>query len=242
MPTETSVFGSSTGSTFVPNTGFKTDQSGTLYDTPMLYSFRREGSLATFQDAALSQVGLASFQKENSGNSYATHPSDVQQKIQLFQMLVDAGRFEPRAAQRVFFETGEQEQFEAKLATAFESDPLEDGKTHLAEQIIGKALRSSEGQRVLGWLRIFSLDVECPSFAASVLRCLGRQASPGTASWRAGLIRTGLNMENAEMRDAAVQAVESWGEQDLVDVLRTHHEPEPWLREYIQNVIDDLGR
>ena len=48
-------------------------------------------------------------------------------------------------------------------------------------------------------------------------------------------------MENVEMRDAAVQAIESWGERDLIDVLRTHQEPEPWLREYIQDVIDDLG-
>lgn len=242
MPTETSVFGSSTGPPLVPNSGFKTDQSGTLYDTPMLYSFHREGSLSTSQDAAPSQRKFVKLVR----NLYLRCPVeswiDVPPEIQFFPILVDAGRFEPGAAQRVFFESGEQEQFAAKLAIAFESDPLEDGKTHPAEQIIGKALRSSEGQRVLGWLRIFSLDVEYPSFAASVLRCLGRQASPGTASWRAGLIRTGLNMENAEMRDAAVQAVESWGEQDLVDVLRTHYEPEPWLREYIQDVVDDLGR
>lgn len=242
MPTETSVFGSSTGSTFVPNTGFKTDQSGTLYDTPMLYSFHGEGSLATSQDAALLQRKFVDLLHNLYLRCTVGSWIDVLPEKQIFPILVDAGCFEPGAVQRVFFESGEQEQFEAKLATAFESDPLEDGKTHLAEQIIGKALRSSEGQRVLGWLRIFSLDVEYPSFAASVLRCLGRQASPGTASWRAGLIRTGLNMENVEMRDAVVQAVESWGEQDLVDVLRTHHEPEPWLREYIQNVIDDLGR
>ncbi len=42
------------------------------------------------------------------------------------------------------------------------------------------------------------------------------------------------------MRDAAVQAAESWGG-DLADILRTHHEPEPWLREYIRDVISDLG-
>lgn len=48
-------------------------------------------------------------------------------------------------------------------------------------------------------------------------------------------------MENVEMRDAAVQARESWRERDLIDALRTHPEPEPWLREYIQDVIDELG-
>ena len=50
-------------------------------------------------------------------------------------------------------------------------------------------------------------------------------------------------MENVEMRDAAVQAIESWREWDLIDILilRTHSEPEPWLRKYIKDVIDDLG-
>lgn len=129
----------------------------------------------------------------------------------------------------------------ANLRAVFEADALEDGIDHPAEQIIGKVLRSDEDHYVLERLRMLSSDAESPSFAASVLRCLGRQASPGTASWRAGFVRSGLSMENVEMRDAAVQAIESWGERDLIDVLRTHQEPEPWLREYIQDVIDDLG-
>lgn len=138
---------------------------------------------------------------------------------------------------------GDQEwtRITANLRAVFEADVLEDGIDHPAEQIIGEVLRSDDDQRVLEWLRVLSSDAENPSFAASVLRCLGRQASPGTASWRAGLVQTGLSMENVEMRDATVQAIESWGERDLVDVLRIHHEPEPWLRKYIQDVIDDLG-
>lgn len=133
-----------------------------------------------------------------------------------------------------------QTQLSHSLHAAFEADPLEDGMNHPAEQIIMKALQSSEDQQVLKWLENFSLDAKHPSFAASVLRCLGRQPSPGTDSWRARLVRAGLASDNAEIRDAAVQAAELWGNRALAKILRLHRETEPWLHEYIQNVIKDL--
>ena len=93
----------------------------------------------------------------------------------------------------------------------------------------------------LSGLRALSLDTTHPSFAASVLRCLGRQTPPGTGSWRAGLVRDGLAMEDVEIRDAAVQAAELWGDPNLLNVLEAHSESEAWLRDYIRDVIDDIG-
>ena len=49
-------------------------------------------------------------------------------------------------------------------------------------------------------------------------------------------------MDDVEMRDAAVQAAESWGGREVVDVLMSHDEPEPWLRECIPEIIDDLRK
>ena len=112
---------------------------------------------------------------------------------------------------------------------------------HPAEEIIGEALRATEDKPVLDWFRTFSLDAEQPSFAASVLRCLGRQMSLGTGLWRTELVKAGLDMDDVEIRDAAVQAAESWGDRSLADVMKVHSEAEPWLREYIENVISDLG-
>ena len=113
--------------------------------------------------------------------------------------------------------------------------------SHPAEKIIGEALRAAEDKPVLDWFRTFSLDAERPSFAASVLRCLGRQMSLGTGLWRTELVKSGLDMDDVEIRDAAVQAAESWGDRSLADVMKAHREAEPWLREYIENVISDLG-
>ena len=149
--------------------------------------------------------------------------------------------FKTALPQKDLVEDRERERLANRLWAAFDADPLEDGMSHPAEEIIGEALRSTEDKPVLDWFRTFSLDAERPSFAASVLRCLGRQTPPGTDSWRAELVRDGLSMEDIEIRDAAVQAAESWGDRSLADVMKTHRETEPWLREYIEDVISDLG-
>ena len=131
-------------------------------------------------------------------------------------------------------------QLNSALRGSFEAEPLEDGMDHAAEEIIKQVFQSREGPSVLGWFREFCLDATQPSFAASVLRCLGRQIDPGTDNWRASLVRDGLAMIDIEIRDAAVQAAESWGESDLADVLESHSEPMTWLQDYIRDVIDDL--
>lgn len=133
-----------------------------------------------------------------------------------------------------------RERLDSALSASFDAEPLENGVDHPAEKIIEQALRSEEGHNVPEWLRAFSLDSAQPSFAASVLRCLGRQLDPGTGEWRAELVREALLMEDAEIRDAAVQAAESWEDAGLVDVLASHSEPVKWLQSYIFEVIDDL--
>ena len=134
-----------------------------------------------------------------------------------------------------------QSRLAAKLQSSFEDSPLEDGMEHPAEGTIAEALRSAKDQRVLGWLKALCMDASQPSFAASVLRCLGRQDGVGTASWRVELVRDGLAIDNVEVRDAAVQAAESWGDSDSLDILRAHADPEPWLQQYIVDVIEDLA-
>lgn len=125
------------------------------------------------------------------------------------------------------------------LLAAFEADPVEDGISHSAEKIIEKALKTMAAEPVLEWLRDFSLDAENPGFSASVLRCLGRQSALGSLSWRMSLIRDGLAFDSVEIRDAAVQTAESWGEPEMVSILAGHSEKKPWLREYIRDVIVD---
>lgn len=134
-----------------------------------------------------------------------------------------------------------REQLEDTLRSAFEAEPVEDGIEHLAERIIEAALRSDENGHIIDWIESICLDTVRPDFAASTLRCLGRLRNPGSAPWRSELVRDALAQGNAELRDAAVQAAESWGEPESVRVLISHDEAEPWLRDYIEAVIDDSG-
>lgn len=130
-------------------------------------------------------------------------------------------------------------QLEDKLRVSFESDVFEDGMDHPAEQIIATALQSSDAE-VLHWLRSFSLNGEHPWFASSVLRCLGRHKDPGSSAWRINLVRDALDVDDLEIRAAAVQAAELWADQDLEHILGTHKESDRWLSSYIQDVIEDL--
>ena len=134
-----------------------------------------------------------------------------------------------------------RERLAAKLQASFEVEPVEDGMGHPAEEIIGEALLRAGNDPVLDWLRDFCTDAAQPSFAASALRCLGRHDYVGTTSWRVGLVRDSLAMGSVGIRDAAVQAAESWADSDFVEVLRSHAEPEPWLRQYIFDVVGDLS-
>lgn len=129
------------------------------------------------------------------------------------------------------------------LYASFEAEPIEDGMQHPAEEVIDNAIRSRGSDRVFDWLYKACFDAERPSFSASVLRCLGRQIHLGTESWRTKLVQKALTMEDVEIRDAALQAAESWGSLGLRDILkdRVHTEPLPWLRNYMQDVIEDLA-
>ena len=130
---------------------------------------------------------------------------------------------------------------EIALHAAFESDPLEDGFHHPAEEIIAAALVSTAAPAVFGWLKGFALDTAQPGHAASVLRCLGRQTRPGTEAWRVELVRDALATEDVEIRDAAAQTAELWADAGMIAVLRNHDESAPWLADYIREVVDDIA-
>lgn len=135
----------------------------------------------------------------------------------------------------------EQKRFEGRLRAAFAADPLEDGMDHPAEEIIVEVLQSVDKGLALEWFRVLVMDFASPSVSASVLRCLGRQEELGTAVWRTQLVRDALAMDDVQMRDAAAQAAESWGDQEMRAVLQAHTETVPWLGDYINEVVNDLA-
>ena len=138
-------------------------------------------------------------------------------------------------------ESGRQ-RFRNRLIAAFEAEPFEDGMAHPAEGVIAAALDSEDPDAVLGWIRGVCLDSSRPALAAAVLLCVARQPEAGTGAWREELVRGGLAVEDVEVRDAAMQAAEHWGDAGFVRLLSGHAEQIGWLEEYRQGIVDDLGR
>ena len=215
------------------------DQQDTSYDAPRRLAVGKD-SLAISSDAASLQKRVMDLARRLVLDRTLAGSTDASMVTELFPMHVDIAGFEKATTLQMPVEDREQERLAAMLRFAFETEPFEDGMDHPADQIIENALRSTENHRILDWFSSLSLDAKHPSFASSVLRCLGRQTHIGTAAWRAGLVRDALAKDDIEIRDAAVQAAESWGGQEIVDVLMSHNEPEQWLRECIPEIIDDL--
>lgn len=129
----------------------------------------------------------------------------------------------------------------AELRSAFSIEPIEHGYSHPAEGILCSASNQVEISKLSKWIEAFILSgEERPSFSESLLRCMGRIDRFSSPEWRAELIRNALKSPRVSFRDAAIQAAERWGGQEIADVLEKHNEPEAWLAEYITHLLLEL--
>ncbi|TVR63976.1 MAG: hypothetical protein EA420_06155 [Candidatus Competibacteraceae bacterium] len=127
----------------------------------------------------------------------------------------------------------------ARIRAALEAEPVEDGSTHPAETDLAEMTRNG-GQVAGDWLSGAIAEGGWPrGLAAGLLRLLGRQRI-FTGTWRLRVIQLALSSPDIELRDAGVQAAESWGDPAAVQVLRARAEPCAWLADYIERVIRDL--
>ncbi len=217
---------------------FASDQSGSFYDAPYQLAVGK-CSLAISSDAASVQKRMMELVRDMlSCQGYNGLANSLRG---MFPMYVDMTEFVTTINQQAIVEDRERNQLLVRLQATFEAEQLEDGMDHPAERIIGEVLESTEDQYIFDLFSAFSLDEAHPSFAASVLRCLGRQVHPRTVVWRTDLVRNALRMNNIEIRDAAVQAAELWGDDEMRNILEQHFEPELWLRDYISDVLAELG-
>lgn len=214
------------------------DQSGAGGSPPWFAAEIAEHSLAVDRDAGLAQCRMIEA-LDRFCHAWSDSARGAGLDARQFPALVSAECFEASFAEAP---DPRRARLRTKLLAAFEEQPVEDGIAHPAEAVIATVLASERSGAVFGWLKELSLDESRPSFAASVLRCLGRQRRPGTTAWRASLIRHALTLDDVEVRDAAVRAAEMWGDRDAIPILREHREVIPWLRDYTREVIQDLER
>lgn len=121
------------------------------------------------------------------------------------------------------------------LLSQVDVEPVEDGMTHPAETYVAEFVRN-HGAEDLPTL----LSLTDPCRRASVLRLLGRSDAIDVAT-RIELIESALVSTDLQLRDAAVHAAEQWADPELAEVLRGHHEPTPWLAEYIDAIVGAIS-
>lgn len=126
-----------------------------------------------------------------------------------------------------------------RIWARLDEEPLEDGVTHSAEEVVERALSGPAGQRA-AFARLVETEPN-PEFSAAVLRLAGRVGRSARSDWRGALIRTALSSSSATLREAAVEAIEQWEDAALLPLLRAHTESVSWLKAYIDDVIDDLS-
>ena len=119
---------------------------------------------------------------------------------------------------------------EAELAT----HPLEDGYIHPAEALLfDQVFDGSEAKAV------FDHVFHKSDFSADLIRLLGR-SKPFTEHWRLRMVEQGLRSTQIAIRDAVLQAAESWADPGQLPLLKQHVEPTRWLRQYLHSVIREL--
>jgi hypothetical protein len=126
-----------------------------------------------------------------------------------------------------------------ELHSALAQDSVVDGFKHVAEPILERAF-AREPEKMGNWFERLITEHRDPSKIADILRLLAR-FKPHTPQWRQQIVRVALASRSPDVRDAAMQAVESWAGQPLADLLRSHRETAKWLTEYAAQVVRDLS-
>lgn len=132
--------------------------------------------------------------------------------------------------------------FRNRLITTLIDEPIEDGVTHRAEQVINEALRTNSSE-CRAWLSR-TLAEHCqrrPSISASIIRCIGRVDYDQVEQWGLDVVDGALRNEDVEVREAAIRALEAWGGPEALDILHHHTDTEDWLKDYVEQVIVDLA-
>ena len=126
-----------------------------------------------------------------------------------------------------------------KIRFALWKEPVVDCTFHPAEKLIEDALATYDLFAAIQ-LSIWIADpAEGPGFRADLLRLVSHQ-SDFPRKLREKIVEICIESPELEIRDAATQAAENWGDTYFIAILANHKEPCDWLADYITRVTKDL--
>lgn len=124
----------------------------------------------------------------------------------------------------------------AAINALIDEETVEDGHTHSAEPVLRKYI---EHYGATGLIE-HAFAAESPIRSADLIRLLGRISEVANEHRRV-IVERGLASPHFAVRDAALQAAESWEDGSLVDLLNGHRDLVPWLNQYAEKIMRDLG-
>ncbi len=138
-------------------------------------------------------------------------------------------------------EATEYSPFGSEILSAIYAEPVEDGYSHPAEEVLRKLVVHFP-QKTSNWLYNTVQYETNAGIVASILKCLGRLEPNGYIDHGLAIAEAALKHHDVEVRDAAVQMLEEWGSEKAVGILDQHlkNEEVDWLRDYIESVLEDL--
>jgi len=137
-----------------------------------------------------------------------------------------------------------QAQFSMAILRLLEVEPIDDGYSHPAEEVMENALKKDK-TLTSAWIEgIYLENFKRPAMATGILRCVGRLKNSLVESSGRNMARRGLSHPDVEVREAAIRALETWGGQESVETLKAFIDNEPvfWLKNYLTQVITDLSK
>lgn len=129
-------------------------------------------------------------------------------------------------------------QFFHQAILFYDDNPVEDGISHISEQLILKAFEINNSE-VLSAIRLLVFDENNNSIKCNILKTIGR-IDIGGLLWKKNVIQSALSSNDVNIRDAAIQLVENWQRNELAELLRNHREETIWLRQYADMVVEEI--
>jgi len=134
---------------------------------------------------------------------------------------------------------GSLEVLRARLLASLEDEPLEDGMTHAAEELLREAILGHPEEAEQWLTQIISSNG--PTTQAGILQCLGRLHHPEVIQAAEEIASRAFSSPDVGVRESAIGVVEQWGTPSLIEALRRHQEATPWLSRYAEKVLRDLS-
>ncbi|MBI2483332.1 hypothetical protein HYV74_04135 [Candidatus Uhrbacteria bacterium] len=127
--------------------------------------------------------------------------------------------------------------FRAQAYQLLSATMVEDGVPHPAETYFASVLRA-QPLRVPGWLEALYAEYAERNaiLAAGLVRCVGRCGLAVVGDWGVAIMRAALRHGDVRIRDAAVVAIDGWGDPALLILLDPQREPIARLARYMHAI------